>query len=62
MRAAPSPTGPEPLEGDVLPPGRERKQERTSFDPESFGVPGSLPPQVLKVIQNAFEAAGLVKR
>ncbi len=61
-RAAPASGGPEPLDGEVLPPSPEKKAQGASFDSEKFGIPGSLPPQVLKVIQNAFEAAGLVKR
>ena len=49
------------LDGEVLPPlGGKRRVG--SFDPERFGIPASLSPQVLGVIQNAFEAAGLVKR
>ena len=60
---APEPSGrPDALDGEILPPGGEPMREGAAFDPESFGVPGSLPPQVLRVIQNAFQAAGLVKR
>lgn len=49
----------EALDGEILPPGR---QEAARRGPAMFGVPDSLPPQVLDVIQNAFQAAGLVKR
>lgn len=51
----------DPLDGEILPPGQDREKAEP-FDPEMFGVPRSLPPQVLRAIQNAFEAAGLVKR
>ena len=53
---------PDALDGEILPPGEEPKRAGAAFDPEAFGVPGSLPPQVLRVIENAFQAAGLVKR
>jgi feruloyl esterase len=52
----------EALDGEILPPQGSPEGKDASFDPEAFGVPRSLPPQVLRVIQNAFEAAGLVKR
>lgn len=57
----PERTGAEALDGEILPPG-ERSEQGKAFNPEAFGMPRSLPPEVLQVIQNAFEAAGLVKR
>ncbi|NNM74257.1 PHB depolymerase family esterase [Enterovirga sp. DB1703] len=62
IRAQVASSGREALDGEILPPRRETRQEGGHFDPETFGVPASLPPQVLRVIQNAFQAAGLVKR
>ncbi|MGA0598725.1 alpha/beta hydrolase family esterase [Enterovirga sp. CN4-39] len=57
-------TRPGGLEGEILPPPRrEQKPEGADAHPEMpFGVPRTLPPQVLRVIRDAFEAAGLVKR
>ena len=52
----------EALDGEVLPPLRQDGKRPHVFNPEKFGLPASLSPQVLGVIQNAFEAAGLVKR
>jgi feruloyl esterase len=53
----------EALDGEILPPPQAPGADGPDAGPElPFGVPRSLPPQVLQVIQNAFAAAGLTKR
>jgi feruloyl esterase len=50
---------PQALDGEILPPHADSPEAGPEMP---FGVPRSLPPQVLQVIQNAFAAAGLTKR